>query len=111
MKNTRKKNVPPLGDTLLLVATLPGEIQAALHRLPLDQLLEVVMDLGRLPEARFPDKAVRLAETPVTHEELAHVTALVGEFGDDNRAGIERTLHRISCIRNRKGQIVGLTLR
>ncbi|AJE04910.1 hypothetical protein GPICK_11665 [Geobacter pickeringii] len=90
---------------------LPAELQTALHRLPLDELLEVVMDLGRPPEARFPERVVRLAERPVTHEELAHVTALTGEFGDDNRAGIERTLHRISAIRNRKGQIVGLTLR
>jgi stage III sporulation protein SpoIIIAA len=69
------------------------------------------MDLGRPPEARFPDAVARLSEKPVSQEDLTHVTALVGEFGDDNRAGIERTLHRISAIRNRKGQIVGLTLR
>ena len=111
MKNNRKKTPHAANDTLLLVATLPPELQAALHRLPLEELVEVVMDLGRPPEARFPDRVVRLAEKPVTHEELAHVTAHVGEFSDDNRAGIERTLHRISGIRNRKGQIVGLTLR
>ena len=35
----------------------------------------------------------------------------VGEFGEDNRAGIDRTLHRISCLRNRDGGIVGLTCR
>lgn len=98
-------------DVHLMVATLPGDIQAALHRLPLDQLLEVVMDLGRYPEARFTGQVVRLMDRPVTHEELAHVVALVGEFSDDNRAGIERTLHRISCMRNRKGNIIGLTLR
>ncbi|WP_298435163.1 R3H domain-containing nucleic acid-binding protein [Geobacter sp.] len=111
MKNSRKKVSEETNDTLLLVAILPAELQGTLHRLPLDELLEVVMDLGRPPEARFPERVVRLAERPVTHEELAHVTALTGEFGDDNRAGIERTLHRISAIRNRKGQIVGLTLR
>ena len=111
MKNSRKKNVSPHDDIHLLVATLPGELHGALHRLPLEQLIEVVMDLGRYPEARFPDRVVRLAEKPVTHGDLSHVLALLGEFSDDNRAGIERTLHRISCIRNRKGQVIGLTLR
>jgi stage III sporulation protein SpoIIIAA len=107
----RKKNSSPLGDIHLLVATLPGDIQAALGKLPLEQLVEVVMDLGRFPEARLPDRVVRLSEKPVNHEDLSHVLALLGEFTDDNRAGIERTLHRISAIRNRKGQIIGLTLR
>jgi stage III sporulation protein SpoIIIAA len=107
----RKKNTPKVDDVHLLVATLPGELQAALRKLPLEQLVEVVMDLGRLPEARFPDKVARLSEKPVTHEDLSHVLALLGEFTGDNRAGIERTLHRISAIRNRKGSIIGLTLR
>ncbi|HEY6009374.1 MAG TPA: hypothetical protein VIU40_13695, partial [Geobacteraceae bacterium] len=111
MKNSHRKRVSPDEDIHLLVATLPGELQAALRRLPLESLIEVVMDLGRLPEARFPDRTVRLADKPVTHGDLSHVLALVGEFSDDNRAGIERTLHRISGIRNRKGQIIGLTLR
>ena len=100
-------------DIHLLVATLPGEFQTEL-RISFrtrDDLVEVVMDLGRPPEVRFPDRVERLAEKPVSHEDLAHVVALVGEFSDDNRAGIERTLHRISAIRNRKGQVVGLTLR
>ena len=98
-------------DIHLLVATLPVEFQTELRQLALDELIEVVMDLGRPPEARFPDRVERLAEKPVSHEDLAHVVALIGEFSDDNRAGIERTLHRISAIRNRKGQVVGLTLR
>lgn len=98
-------------DILLLVAILPAEIQAALFPLELDKLLEVVMDLGRFPEARFQDEVVRLSDKPVHQEDLTHVTAQLGEFGGDNRAGIERTLHRISAIRNRKGHIVGLTLR
>ncbi len=109
MKNDRRKTSGE--DILLLVATLPVELQGALHKTDLERLLEVVMDLGRIPEARFPDKVVPLSDRPVTLDELAHVTALVGEFGGDNRAGIERTLHRISAIRNRKGEIVGLTLR
>lgn len=111
MKTVSKPIAPEQDDTLLLVATLPAELQGVLHKLQLDQLLEVVMDLGRVPEARFPDKVVRLSEKVVSQEHLNHVAALVGEFGVDNRAGIERTLHRISCIRNRKGQIVGFTLR
>ncbi len=110
-KDSRKKGILPGEDIHLLIATLPGDLQAAIYQLPIDQLVEVVMDLGRPPEARFPDQVVRLKGAPVSHEDLAHVLALVGEFSDDNRAGIERTLHRISCIRNRKGQIIGLTLR
>lgn len=111
MTTTRKKTASPADDIYLLVATLPGELQTALRKLPLEQLVEVVMDIGRLPEARFPDRVVRLSEKPVSHEDLSHVLALVGEFTDDNRAGIERTLHRISAIRNRKGAVIGLTLR
>lgn len=111
MGDSRKKVSTVSEDIHLLVATLPAALQAALHKLPIDQLIEVVMDLGRTPEARFPDKVARLSEKPVSHEDLSHVLALVGEFTADNRAGIERTLHRISAIRNRKGQIIGLTLR
>ncbi|HUF81059.1 MAG TPA: AAA family ATPase, partial [Burkholderiales bacterium] len=69
------------------------------------------MDLGRLPEARFPGREVVLSEREVTESDIEYVVAHVGEFGEDNRAGIERTLHRISCIRNRRGRIVGLTCR
>jgi stage III sporulation protein SpoIIIAA len=111
VKNNRKKPPSHDQDILLLVATLPAELQAALLRGELDQLLEVVMDLGRIPEARFTEGVVPLSERPLSQDDLAHVTALVGEFSGDNRAGIERTLHRISAIRNRKGHIVGLTLR
>jgi len=111
MTTSRKKVANPEDDIHLLVATLPGDLQAALRKLPLEQLVEVVMDLGRLPEARFPDNVIRLSEKAVSHEDLSHVLALVGEFTDDNRAGIERTLHRISAIRNRKGAVIGLTLR
>lgn len=75
------------------------------------QLVEVVLDLGRPPIARFPDGDWQLTAQAVTYEQLADAAALVGEFSDDNRAGIDRTLHRISCIRNRQGDIVGLTCR
>jgi stage III sporulation protein SpoIIIAA len=99
------------GDVELLAAVLPLDLQPLLRQLPLNRLLEVVLDLGRLPQARFPDSVSELGSRPVSHDDLAHVVAQVGEFGADNRAGIERTLHRISAIRNRKGEIVGMTLR
>jgi stage III sporulation protein SpoIIIAA len=96
----------------LLFQALPPHINRAVKRLDRQGLLlEVVLDLGREPEARFPDHEVILDDTPVTSEDLEFVSTRVGSFGDDNRAGIERTLHRISAIRNRSGQIVGVTCR
>ena len=62
------------------------------------------MDLGRRPEARFPESEVTLLDREITEADIAHVVEQIGAFGDDNRAGIERTLHRISAIRNRDGQ-------
>lgn len=76
-----------------------------------DNLIEVVMDLGRLPEARFRDEVCYLEEKPISKEDLQYSIARVGMFGGDNRAGIERTLHRISAMRNRAGDIIGLTCR
>jgi stage III sporulation protein SpoIIIAA len=75
------------------------------------QLIEVIMDLGRPTEARFLNREIILDQREVTDEDIEYVVTRIGSFGDDNRAGIERTLHRISAIRNRKGRIVGLTLR
>src|ERR671933_91450 len=74
-------------------------------------LLEVVMDLGREPEARMPGREVLLSTHAVREEDIDYVVQRIGAFGDDNRAGIERTLHRISAIRNREGRIVGITCR
>jgi len=71
----------------------------------------VVLDLGRLPEVRFPHSAAAVGDDDVTVQDIEHVVRRVGQFGDDNRAGIERTLHRISVIRNRAGDPVGLTCR
>ncbi len=75
------------------------------------QLVEIVMDLGRPPEARFQNEEIELGDIDVTRQDLAMVSERIGSFGEDNRAGIERTLHRISAIRNRSGEIVGLTCR
>ena len=95
-----------------LLVTLPPTIHDAVNRLDnRSELLEIVMDLGRLPEGRFPEGEVILSTQPVTYADLEYVVERIGEFGDDNRAGIERTLHRISALRNRKGKVVGLTCR
>jgi stage III sporulation protein SpoIIIAA len=95
-----------------LLAVLPEAVAEALKCDPdRDQLLEVVLDLGRVPEARYPGRALNLGQEPVQRCDLAAVVQRLGVFGGDNRAGIERTLHRISAIRNRSGEIVGLTCR
>lgn len=95
-----------------LLAILPLDIKQSLETHgQLDNLIEVVMDLGRPPEARFFEKTLYLSEVPITQAELDMCVQRVGEFGGDNRAGIERTLHRISAMRNRKGVIIGLTCR
>ena len=99
-------------DLEALLVTLPPAIHAAVNQLEnRSELLEIVMDLGRLPEGRFPEGEVILSNQPVTEFDLEYVVERIGEFGDDNRAGIERTLHRISALRNRKGKVVGLTCR
>jgi stage III sporulation protein SpoIIIAA len=97
----------------LLIDALPPRIATAAQRLSTERgdLLEIVLDLGREPEARFTDGEQILDSVQVTHQDLEYVTERVGDFGDDNRAGIERTLHRISAIRNRAGTVVGLTCR
>ena len=95
-----------------LLVKLPSNIQGVIRdREDMGDLLEIILDLGRLPEARFPDKTLILSANEVTSEEIQYVMDCVGDFGDDNRAGIERTLHRISAIRNRNGRIIGLTVR
>jgi stage III sporulation protein SpoIIIAA len=99
-------------DLDLLLEALPPHIRGQLETPELRSgLLEVVMDLGRLPEARYPSREVVLSRDEVTDADLDYVTTHIGAFGADNRAGIERTLHRISCLRNRQGKVVGLTCR
>ncbi|MEN9869742.1 MAG: hypothetical protein RLZZ171_725, partial [Cyanobacteriota bacterium] len=97
-----------------LLSIFPDSIRAKLDEQiesDNDNLIEVVLDLGRLPEARFSDRAVYIRDQPVTQDEIQHCIERVGMFSSDNRAGIERTLHRISAIRNRTGDIIGLTCR
>ena len=99
-------------DLEAFLRVLPPAVRAGLEGSPdLPELMEVILDLGRPPLARFRTSETHLADEEVTEGDIAAVTAHIGPFGDDNRAGIERTLHRISCFRNRTGRIVGLTCR
>lgn len=99
-------------DLSKLLDILPAPIREHLEQHPhLDRLVEVVLDLGRRPEARFPGFADYLSEDVITRADLDQVISRVGEFSSDNRAGIASTLHRISAIRNRQGTIIGLTCR
>src|SRR5262245_62153096 len=96
----------------LLLDVLPPRIREALIRQKgFESLIEIILDLGRQPEARYPGRAVSINDSIVTREDLHYAESRVGNFTRDNRAGIERTLHRISAIRNRLGEIVGLTCR
>ena len=95
----------------LLVGIMPPRISEAVRSEGLSGIIEIVMDLGRVPTARYGTGDVYLSATEVTEQELTQVVAQVSEFGEDNRAGIPRTLHRISAIRNRRGHIIGLTCR
>jgi stage III sporulation protein SpoIIIAA len=104
---------PNITDDLdALLGVLPPDIsQAILEENDSSNLLEVVLDLGRVPTARFLKGEAVLSETEISREAIDHVGSSVSQFDDDNRAGLERTLHRISAIRNRRGAIVGLTCR
>src|SRR6267142_2658997 len=91
-----------------LLRGLPPDLTQRVRALDgLEGLLEIVMDLGRLPEARFAGREEYLSQREVSAEDLAYVISHIGQFGGDNRAGIERTLHRISALRNRAGKVVG----
>lgn len=99
-------------DLDALLDVLPLDIRRAVERANnSENLLEIILDLGRIPTVRFVDEELNLRETEITRDEIDYVDERTGEFDADNRAGIERTLHRISAIRNRRGAVVGLTLR
>ena len=95
-----------------LIDILPEDLQAPLKAHDrYEELIEIVLDLGRKPEARYPNQAEYIADRSITREDLHNCVDRLGHFGGDNRAGIEQTLHRISAIRNRAGEIIGLTCR
>jgi stage III sporulation protein SpoIIIAA len=96
----------------LLIEVLPPHIREKVeYRQEFTLLLEIVLDLGRNPEARFENAMEYLSSEQVTPDDINYVVSRIGRFSEDNRAGIERTLHRISAIRNRTGSIIGLTCR
>ena len=96
----------------VMLSSLPPVIAERLTEINRsDDLLEMILDVGRVPTARYLDGELTLLEREVTRDDIEYVVARIGEFDADNRAGIERTLHRISAIRNRHGRIVGLTCR
>ena len=99
-------------DLNALLSVLPPRVQQKLLEIGRkDSFLEVILDLGRVPTARYTDGEVVLDPHEVTQEDIQAVVERIGEFDADNRAGIARTLHRISAIRNRAGHVVGLTCR
>lgn len=99
-------------DLNILLGVLPESIAEEVTRLNnSDNLLEIVMDLGRQPKARFVENEIALSQVEISHDDINYVVERIGDFDADNRAGLERTLHRISAIRNRRGRIVGLTCR
>ena len=99
-------------DLDALLQVLPPPVERALRAANQgDNLLEIIMDLGRVPEARFVDHELTLSDREVSQDDLDYVISRISEFTGDNRAGIERTLHRISAIRNRQGKVIGLTCR
>ena len=112
---TKLRQMQQTTDTDLdaLIGKLPPSIMEplALMRGDNTELLEVILDLGRPPEARYLNESQLLSDCEVVEGDILHVVDRIGPFGGDNRAGIERTLHRVSALRNRSGKVVGLTLR
>lgn len=95
-----------------MLSVMPPHIREAIRQHPdRDDLIEIVIDIGRSPEARFPGKLHEISGDAATQDDIDYIVGRVGRFTGDNRAGIERTLHRISAIRNRFGGVIGLTCR
>ena len=111
-ESSMSEDFVPAQDLSLLLEILPEKIKTNLEKYDLSRLIEIVMDYGKPAEARFFDgKRIELEDESVTLGEINYAVNRLGDFTSDNRAGIERTLHRISCVRNRRGEIIGLTCR
>ena len=99
-------------DLEKLIENLPFFLQEHLNQhANKDKLIEIVLDLGRRPEARFVTGNEYLSQKIISWQDIDYMTKRISKFSNENRAGIERTLHRISCIRNRQFLINGLTCR
>ena len=95
-----------------LLGVLPPDVTSELTTINRpDDLLEVILDIGRVPTARYINEEITLREVEVTKDDIEYIISRIGDFDADNRAGLERTLHRISAIRNRHSHVVGLTCR
>ncbi len=105
-------NIQFQNDLDKLVEILPPKIRDQLDYAKMDDAIEIVVDIGRVPEIRHSDGKIEyVGDVEVTIEDIEHITSHVQEFTSDNRSGIPGTLHRISAIRNRQGKVVGLTCR
>lgn len=105
-------NIQFQNDLDKLIEILPHRIKAHIDYPVMEDVIEIVLDLGRPPEIRHSDGKIEyLSDTDITYEDINYITSRVQEFTSDNRSGIPGTLHRISAIRNRQGKIVGLTCR
>ena len=99
-------------DLQRLINVLPPRIVGELRERNLTEIIEIVLDIGRLPEVRYLNKTLKyLGEEKITQEDIDYVTERIETFTSDNRSGIPGTLHRISAIKNRKGKVIGLTCR
>ena len=99
-------------DLAKLLENLPFFIkQHVNNHIYKDKIIEIIIELGRRPEARFTSGPEYLSQKIISWQDIEYTTKRISKFSNDNRAGIERTLHRVSCIRNRQFLITGLTCR
>jgi len=95
-----------------LTEILPDKVRKYITYEKMEDVIEIVLDIGRTPEIRHAGGKIDYLGTDfVSDEDISYITARVQEFTSDNRSGIPGTLHRISAIRNRQGKIIGLTCR
>ncbi len=95
-----------------LIAVLPDKVKRYITYEQMEDVIEIVLDIGRTPEIRHSGGRIEyLGEEPVVEEDIKYITQRIQNFTSDNRSGIPGTLHRISAIRNRQGKVIGLTCR
>ncbi len=95
-----------------LIGILPEKVKRHINYENMKDVIEIVLDVNRLPEIRHSGGKIDcFGIEPITGEDISYITQRVAEFTSDNRSGIPGTLHRISAIRNRQGKIIGLTCR
>lgn len=99
-------------DLNKLLEVLPPKVRQHVDYDHMEDVIEIVLDIGRTPEIRHSDGKIEyIGEDTVNSEDIEYITSRIQEFTSDNRSGIPGTLHRISAIRNRQGKVIGLTCR